>query len=45
MGRLKSRRFDNKKHIFAAPDMATMPKSDLRDMVETAPPLSVRLVK
>jgi len=45
MGRLKSRRFDNKKHIFAAPDMATMPKSDLRDMVETAPPSSVRLVK
>ena len=45
MGRLKSRRFDNKKHIFAAPDMATMPKSELRDMVETAPPLSVRLVK
>jgi hypothetical protein len=45
MGRLKSRRFDNKKHIFAAPDMATMPKSDLRDMVEIAPPLSVRLVK
>ena len=45
MGRLKSRRFDNKKHIFAAPDMATMPKSDLRDMVEEAPPSSVRLVK
>ena len=45
MGRLKSRRYDNKKHIFAAPDMATMPKSELRDMVETAPPLSVRLVK
>ena len=45
MGRLKSRRYDNKKHIFAAPDMATMPKSDLRDMVETAPPSSVRLVK
>ena len=45
MGRLKSRRFDTKKHIFAAPDMATMPKSDLRDMVEEAPPSSVRLVK
>jgi hypothetical protein len=45
MGRLKSRRFDNKKHIFAAPDMVGTPKSDLRDAVEAAPPTSVRLVK
>jgi hypothetical protein len=45
MGRLKSRRYDNKKHIFCAPDMAEMGKSELRDMVEAAPPTSVRLVK
>ena len=45
MGRLKSRRYDTKKHIFAAPDMVGTPKSDLRDMVETTPPTSVRLVK
>jgi hypothetical protein len=34
MGRLKSRRFDTKKHIFCAPDMMEMSRSDLRDMVE-----------
>jgi hypothetical protein len=45
MGRLKSRRYDNKKHIFCAPDMVEMGKSELRDMVEAAPPSSVRLVK
>ena len=45
MGRLKSRRYDNKKHIFCAPDMVEMSRSDLRDMVETYPPTSVRLVK
>jgi hypothetical protein len=45
MGRLKSRRHDNKKHIFCAPDMAEIGKSELRDMVEAAPPTSVRLVK
>jgi hypothetical protein len=37
MGRLKSRRYDNKKHIFVAPDMVEMAKSDLRDMVEEPP--------
>jgi hypothetical protein len=37
MGRLKSRRHDNKKHIFCAPAMAEMAKSDLRDMVEEMP--------
>lgn len=45
MGRLKSRRHDNKKHIFCAPDMVDVSKSELRDMVEAAPPSSVRLVK
>ena len=41
MGRLKSRRYDTKKHIFVAPDMAEMSRSDMRDMVEepTASPL------
>jgi hypothetical protein len=37
MGRLKSRRYDNKKHIFCAPDMLEMGKSELRDMVEEPP--------
>jgi hypothetical protein len=45
MGRLKSRQYDTKKHIFAAPDMVGTPKSDLRNMVELSPPTSVRLVK
>lgn len=45
MGRLKSRRYDNKKHIFVAPELAGYSKSDLRDMVEEPPPSSVRLVK
>ena len=45
MGRLKSRRFDTKKHIFCSPDMVETSRSDLRDMVETAPPSTVRLVK
>lgn len=45
MGRLKSRRHDSRKHIFCAPDMAEVSKSDLRDMVEAAPSSSVRLVK
>lgn len=45
MGRLKSRRYDNKKHIFCAPDMLEVSKSDLRDMVEDPPPSAMRLVK
>jgi hypothetical protein len=45
MGRLKSRRFDNKKHIFCAPEMAGVSRSELRDMVEDPPASSVRLVK
>jgi hypothetical protein len=35
MGRLKSRDYDTKKHIFCAPDMADVAKSDLRRLVET----------
>jgi hypothetical protein len=33
-GRLKSRDYDTKKHIFCAPDMVDRPKSDLRRLVE-----------
>jgi hypothetical protein len=37
-GRLKSRDFDNKKHIFAAPELATtLSKSELRAAVEHPP--------
>jgi hypothetical protein len=46
MGRLKSREFDSKKHIFCAPEMVDVSKSELRRLVEDVPtPLSVRLVK
>jgi hypothetical protein len=46
MGRLKSREFDTKKHIFCAPEMRDVSKSELRRLVEDVPaPLSVRLVK
>ncbi len=46
MGRLKSREFDSKKHIFCAPDMVDVSKSELRRLVEDVPsPMSVRLVK
>ncbi len=44
-GRLKSRRHDTKKHIFCAPDMVEMSRSDLRDMVEDPPPSTLRVVK
>jgi hypothetical protein len=45
MGRLKSRRYDNKKHIFCAPDMADKGKSDLRDMIEETPASILQRVK
>jgi hypothetical protein len=44
-GRLKSREFDTKKHIFCAPDLAEFAKSDLRRMVEENPPPKMVLVK
>jgi hypothetical protein len=44
-GRLKSRRYDTKKHIFCAPDMVEMSRSELRDMVEDPPPSTLRAVK
>ena len=37
-GRIKSREYDAKKHIFCAPDMASVSKSELRRMVEDTPP-------
>jgi hypothetical protein len=37
-GRLKSRDYDNKKHVFAAPELAeTLSKSELRAAVEAPP--------
>jgi hypothetical protein len=45
MGRIASRDYLTKKHIFVAPDMVGVSRSDLRRMVETTPPVSVRLVK
>ena len=45
MGRLKSRRHDTKKHIFCAPDMADMSRSDMRDMVEEPPASMLQRVK
>ena len=45
-GRIKSREHDTKKHIFCAPDLRDVSRSDLRRMVETEPVASaVRLVK
>jgi len=48
MGLLKSRTHQNKKHIFCAPDMVTLSRTELRDMVQDPPikagPL-VRLIK
>jgi hypothetical protein len=45
MGRLKSRRYDTKKHIFCAPEMVDLAKSDLRDMVEDPPASMLQRVK
>jgi hypothetical protein len=44
-GRLKSREFDTKKHIFCAPELSEYAKSDLRRMVEENPPPKMVLVK
>ena len=46
MGRLMSREFASKKHIFCAPELANLPKTELRRMVEQVPaPSAVKLVK
>jgi hypothetical protein len=44
-GRLKSRDYDTKKHIYCAPDMADRPKSELRRLVEDAPSAALVRVK
>ena len=45
-GRLMSREYTTKKHIFCAPELATRPKTELRAMVESVPaPAAVKLVK
>ena len=44
-GRLKSRRYDSKKHIYCAPDMVDLSRSDLRDMVEDPPASPLQRVK
>jgi hypothetical protein len=44
MGRIASRDLLTKKHIFCAPDMAGISRSDLRRMVEEPPP-ALRMVK
>ena len=44
-GRVASRETPNKKHIFCAPELADKPKSELRRMVEDAPPVGLMRVK
>jgi len=44
-GRLKSRDYDTKKHIYCAPDMVDRPKSELRRLVEDVPPAGLVRVK
>jgi hypothetical protein len=34
MGRLASRAHGTKKHVFCAPELATLPKSELRDLID-----------
>lgn len=43
-GRLGSREHPNKKHIYCAPELADIPKSELRRMVEDAPATAPILV-
>jgi hypothetical protein len=44
-GRIKSREFDTKKHVFACPDMADLGKSELRRLIEENPPPRMVIVK
>ena len=44
-GRLKSRAYDTRKHIFCAPDMVNHSRSDLRNMVEETPASALMRVK
>jgi hypothetical protein len=46
LGRINTREYSTKKHLFCAPELANTPKSELRRMVEEVPaPAAVRLVK
>lgn len=46
MGRVGTREFQTKKHIFCAPELVDLGKAELRRMVEDVPaPATVRLVK
>jgi hypothetical protein len=46
LGRINTRELSTKKHLFCAPELAAMPRAELRRMVEQAPaPSAVRLVK
>jgi hypothetical protein len=44
-GRIKSREFDTKKHVFACPEMADLGKSELRRLIEENPPPRMVIVK
>jgi hypothetical protein len=44
-GRVAARETPNKKHIFCAPELADKPKSELRRMIEDAPPAGLMRVK
>jgi len=44
-GRLKSREYDTKKHVFCAPELKDVSKSELRRMVEETPAPSMVRVK
>ena len=45
MGRLKSRDYDTKKHVYCAPDLVDMDKSTLRRLVEEGPAVGLVRVK
>lgn len=45
MGRLASRAHSTKKHVFTAPEMQHLSRSEMRDMVESPPASLMRLVK
>lgn len=45
MGRIGTREYQTKKHLFCAPDMANIGRSELRRLVEEIPTPSMRIVK
>ncbi len=44
-GRIKSREFDTKKHVFSCPEMSELGKSELRRLIEENPPPKMVVVK